>query len=156
MTPGRENLLIEGSYPIQTKYYTFGEFAAAEYAPGPGGKSATQLMFMYRSTSEKQDPVILELGTAVGVSTTIFLQACAEQNGKLVSVDLVDCSDISTSEHWQFVQADSTNIDFVLSQAPRLRDGIDILYIDSLHTRAHVEREIMGWYPYLNDLHFYP
>ena len=136
---------------IQTKYHNFNDFSSVEYAPGLSGQSATQLMLMYRRSVEKKQPVILELGAAKGASTTVFLQACEEQDGRLVSVDLADCSEISNSQRWQFIQADSTNVEFILSQAPYLADGIDILYIDSLHTREHVEKELMGWYPYLNE-----
>ncbi len=141
---------MKTAHSTQTKYHNFNEFLSVEFAPGLSGKSGTQLMYMYRRTVEKENPVILELGTEKGASTTVFLQACEEQNGKLVSVDLMDCSDVSDSPHWQFIQADSTNVEFILEKAPHLREGIDVLYIDSLHTREHVEKELMGWYPYLN------
>jgi len=136
---------------ISTKYYSFEEIVPAEYAPTHQGETANQLMIMYRKTIEKSSPVILELGTEKGLSTTVFLQACEEKNGKLVSVDIVDCSDISNSSRWQFIKSDSTDVEFILSKAPHLKDGIDILYIDSLHTRDHVEKELMGWYPYMNE-----
>ncbi len=40
-------------------------------------------------------------------------------------------------------------MDFILSNAPYLKNGIDVLYIDSLHAKNHVERELSGWYPFL-------
>jgi len=135
---------------IKTKYHNFDEYSLAENAPGLAGKVVTQLMWMYRKTVEKTRPVVLELGTDRGASTTMFLQACEEKDGTLVSVDIADCSDISSSPRWQFVRSDSTNVGYILSKAPHLERGIDILYIDSLHARAHVEKELTGWYPYLN------
>jgi len=135
----------------RTKYHTFEDFAPAEFAQDYKGKAAAQLMFMYRKVMEKSNPVILELGTAKGTSTTVFLQACEEKDGRLVSVDIEDCSDISDSSRWQFVQADSTDVNLILKEAPLLKNGIDILYIDSLHTRGHVEKELTGWYPYLKE-----
>ena len=141
---------------IRTKYHSFEECKNAEHAGGLEGQIATQLMRMYRIAKdldprESTSPVILELGTAKGVSTTIFLQACEEGDGHLVSVDLRDCSDISRSSRWTFVQSDSTDVAFILAKAPHLRNGIDILYIDSQHARRHVERELTRWYPFMNN-----
>lgn len=136
---------------VTTKYHAFREYADAEYAEGLNGKIATQLMRMYRRAREMRSPVVLELGTAKGASATVFLQACEETEGRLVSVDIADCSDISKSSRWQFVQSDSSKIQFILSQAPYLADGIDILYIDSLHSPDHLKKELVGWYPYLNE-----
>jgi predicted O-methyltransferase YrrM len=135
---------------IRTKHHTFEEYKNVEYAKGLQGKDATQLMLMYRTAKDLTNPVILELGTGKGASTTLFLQACEENNGRLVSVDIKDCSDISKSNRWKFVKSGSTDIDFILSQAPYLRNGIDILYIDSLHIKSHVEKELTGWYPFMN------
>ncbi len=134
-----------------TKYHTFEEYAAAEYAQGLNGKIATQLMRMYRKAREKSSPVILELGTEKGASATVFLQACEETMGRLVSVDIADCSDISNSSRWQFVQSDSSNVPLILSKAPYLGEGIDILYIDSLHRPDHLKKELVGWYPYMSE-----
>lgn len=135
---------------IRTRYHTFEEYKKVEYAKGLEGQSATQLMRMYGIAKELTNPIILELGTAKGCSTTIFLQACEESNGQLVSVDFKDCSDISNSGRWKFIQSDSTDIDFILSKAPHLRNGVDILYIDSQHAKSHVEKELTGWYPFMN------
>lgn len=142
--------MITNTRSIRTKYHGFDDYALAENAPGVDGKVSSQLLWMYRKAVEKSRPVILELGTDRGASTTVFLQACDEKDGTLVSVDIADCSDILGSPRWQFVQSDSANVAYILSQAPHLERGIDILYIDSLHTRAHVEKELTGWYPYMN------
>jgi predicted O-methyltransferase YrrM len=108
-------------------------------------------MQMYRTARESDAPTILELGTARGESTTVFLQACHERSGRLVSVDIDDCSDVSDSQRWTFVQADSADVDAVVEKSPVLIGGIDVLYVDSLHRRSHVEKEIKGWYPLLNQ-----
>jgi predicted O-methyltransferase YrrM len=136
---------------ISTKYHNFEAYMKAEFARSVEGQVATQLMRLYRASKEISAPAILELGTQQGSSTTMFLQACEENDGQLVSVDIVDCSDVSTSSRWTFVQSDSTDVDFILSKAPFLRDGIDVLYIDTLHTRTHVEKELTGWYPFMKE-----
>jgi hypothetical protein len=58
---------------------------------------------------------------------------------------------VSDSKRWYFIQSDSTDVDNILSKAPFLKKGIDILYIDSYHTREHVEKELALWYPYMNS-----
>ena len=37
----------------------------------------------------------------------------------------------------------------LLSKKPVLKDGIDILYVDSLHTESHVLKEIYGFFEYI-------
>ena len=100
-----------------------------------------------------KNPVILELGVDKGLSTTVFLQACRMKNGNLVSVDIRDCSEISDSKYWTFVQSDSTDVDNILSKAPFLKEGIDVIYIDSLHNKDHVKKELNSWYPYMKKGH---
>lgn len=141
---------VKMSTKIKTKHHSFEEFASSEFDSGLKGKIATQLMFMYRKAIEKKAPVILELGTDKGLSTTVFLQACEDKNGKLVSVDIEDCSDISDSDRWDFIRSDSTDVNNILAQAPHLNNGIDIIYIDSLHSQDHVQKELTGWFPYMN------
>jgi len=135
---------------ITTKYHTFKEFEEAEFTPGIKGQVATQLMRMYNYVKELKKPSILELGTSRGASTTIFLQACEETDGQLVSVDINDCSDVSNSNRCTFIQSDSTDVEYIISKAKFLKDGIDVLYIDSLHKKSHVERELNAWYPFMN------
>ena len=44
---------------------------------------------------------------------------------------------------------DSTNIAAIVNAAPILKKGIDVIYIDSLHTPKHVFKEVYGWFPFL-------
>lgn len=136
---------------VRTRYHAFEDLKVAEHADGPARHSAAQLMRLYRTAKALASPTILELGTGRGESTTVLLQACQERAGRLVSVDIDDCSDVSDSEWWTFVQADSTNIAAIVARAPLLEAGIDVLYVDSLHRRSHVEKELMGWYPLLKQ-----
>lgn len=135
---------------ISTKYHKMEEILRAEYTAGPYGMFATKMISMYNVARKIDNVVILELGTAKGGSATVFLQACEDAGGRLVSVDVKDCSDISDSERWSFVRSDSAAVDKVIASAPHLADGIDVLYVDSLHEKTHVEKELLGWYPYLN------
>jgi len=79
---------------IKTKYNSIDEYAFSKHASELKGQGATQLLLIYRKVLENKCPINLEPGTAMGVSTTVFLQA---YGGKLVSIDKEDGSNISDS-----------------------------------------------------------
>lgn len=134
---------------VRTKHYSFSTISKLAQEQNDSGLGYRQYMQLYRAASASERPTILELGVDRGISTTVFLQACEERFGTLISVDIEDCSAISESRHWTFVQSDSTNIPSVLEAAPMLREGIDVLLIDSLHKRSHVEEEFYRWFPFV-------
>lgn len=112
--------------------------------------AAQQLLCLHHDAIKRQDPIILELGVDRGQSTKVFLNAIRHGlNSHLVSVDIRDCSDITDFERWTFVKSDSADVHTVIQQAPVLKNGIDIIYVDSLHTAEHVYKEIYGYFPYL-------
>jgi hypothetical protein len=106
---------------------------------------------MYDTARSIDSPVILELGTQRGKSATVFLAACEETGGTLVSVDREDCSDIANAPNFVFVQSDSTDWTNILRQAPILSAGIDILYIDTTRVRSHLEKEVASWWPFIKQ-----
>lgn len=113
--------------------------------------ASQQLLALHEAATLKNDPIILELGVDRGQSTKVFLNAIAEQqNSYLVSVDIRDCSSVSSCKTWQFVQESSVNVQSIIQAAPILKNGIDILYVDSLHTYEHVKSELYNWFPHLN------
>jgi predicted O-methyltransferase YrrM len=151
---GEARTIRRSSLPAETtrtRYYSFAELLDRSRVPGEQGIGAEQQIMMYEEARVRDEPVILELGVDRGASTTVFLQACAEKNGQLVSVDIRDCSEVAQDDRWRFVQSDSTDVATILSEAPELRDGIDVLYVDSLHDWRHVEKELYGWFPYLKQ-----
>lgn len=134
---------------VKTKNFNFEEILKNEFASGITGQSARHHLAIYRRSLQKSQPTILELGTHRGKSTTAFLQVCRERDGRLFSVDIADCAAVSNDPNWRFVRNDSADVAGVLGKAPELRQGIDVLLIDTLHTRAHVEKEFYGWFPHL-------
>ena len=113
--------------------------------------AAQQLLTLHKAASLRNDATILELGVDRGQSTKVFLNAIADKNhSHLVSVDIRDCSSVSSCKTWQFVQESSINVNSIIQSAPVLNNGIDILYVDSLHTFEHVRNEVYSWFPYLN------
>lgn len=129
---------------VRTKYFEFAELVQ-------DGGVLTRLQIMYDVARSIECPTILELGTQRGRSATVFLKACQERDGHLVSVDVRDCSDVSECDRFTFVQSDSTDVDAIIAAAPILKQGIDLLYVDSRHLRKHVEKETYGWFPYMKE-----
>ena len=113
---------------------------------------AQQLLKLHEATNLKECPLVVELGVDRGQSTKIFLNAINDKAGaKLISLDIKDCSKVANSNKWEFVQQDSADINSLLINKPEIKKGIDILYIDSLHTSKHVETEVYNFFEYLND-----
>ena len=113
--------------------------------------AANQLLYMHKEIIKRSSPRILELGVDRGQSTKVFLNAInGKSSAHLVSIDIRDCSKVSDSKYWTFLKMNSLEVDKIIKQAPILKDGIDIIYIDSLHTPEHVYGEIYGWFPFLN------
>ena len=111
---------------------------------------AKQLLSMHNAVIKRKSPIILELGVDRGQSTKVFLHAIDKKSsGLLFSVDIKDCTGVSKSDAWTFIKKDSTDIKGILKEAPILEKGIDIIYVDSLHTPNHVYKEIYGWFPFL-------
>lgn len=112
---------------------------------------ANQLLKLHQETKKRENVIILELGVDRGQSTKVFLNAIDDKDkSRLISIDIRDCSASASSDKWIFIQSDSTDENKIIENAPILKNGIDILYVDSLHTRAHVFKEISTFYKYMN------
>ena len=92
-------------------------------------------------------PNILELGVQTGISTLKFLEICNQNDGKLFSVDIINCSKVSNDHRWKFIKSRDDNFNYVKSEIPK---SIDIIYIDSLHEANHVKKIIYGYYDLLS------
>ena len=111
---------------------------------------ASQLLQMHKEVSSRESPIVLELGVDRGQSTKVFLNAISHKPlSHLISVDIRDCSNVSNSNLWTFINMDSSDVEGVTKAAPLLKKGIDVIYIDSLHTPKHVFKEVYGWFPFL-------
>ena len=111
---------------------------------------ASQLLKMHSEVASRKSPIVLELGVDRGQSTKVFLNAINDKSSsRLISVDIRDCSHVSDSNLWTFIKMDSCKVKNILKKAPILKKGIDVIYIDSLHTPEHVFKEVYGWFPFL-------
>jgi len=99
--------------------------------------------YLFSIIKKIKNPIILELGVQKGRSTIKFLELCKNNNGKLFSIDIDDCSSVSNDENWNFYQTRDDNFKFIKSKIP---NKIDILFIDSLHEADHVEKLINNYY----------
>ena len=105
-----------------------------------------------------RNPIILELGVNLGGSTVEFLDHINNWGGELYSIDIKDCSNIKDNERfkntstdkWNFLKSNDLNLEKILKEFPNLKNGIDILYIDSYHDRIHVQKIIEKWFFYVN------
>ena len=113
---------------------------------------AQQFLRLHQEVKLKVNPLIVELGVDKGQSTRVFLNAIeGKSNAKLISIDIKNCSSAVDSERWEFIQQDSSDIKSLLIAKPIIKKGIDILYVDSLHTAKHVQKEIYNFFEYLNE-----
>lgn len=132
---------------VYTKYFKLQTVFDADGGPGVFGKHATQLMELHQRVCQVEAPVVLECGVDKGWSTGVLAHAVEQQGGRLISLDIRDCSDAIQSDCWTFLQMDDTDQERILRETPILKQGIDFLNIDSLHAVRHVRRQMDLWYP---------
>lgn len=113
---------------------------------------AQQLLSLHQEALFRENPTIVELGVDQGQSTKVFLNAIdGKTAATLTSIDIRDCSEAVECNTWNFIQSDSTDIDGIINANPNIKNGIDILYVDSLHTAEHVYREVYGFFPFVKE-----
>lgn len=101
---------------------------------------------LFPIVKEIDKPIILELGVQKGRSTKKFLEICEKNNGKLFSVDIDDCSNVTKDENWQFYKTRDDNFEYIKNKIP---EKIDILFIDTLHEADHVKKLLYNYYSLL-------
>lgn len=100
--------------------------------------------------SKKQNPIILEFGVERGFSTKKFINFAEKNNAKIFSVDINDCSQVSNSKNWQFLQSDDLNINYVIENFGEIeKTGVDLIYIDSYHEDKHVQKLLSLYFKYV-------
>jgi hypothetical protein len=98
--------------------------------------------------------VIVELGVGKGHSNFVLERVARLCNSHLVSVDIDDCSKVSSYEKWVFIQKD--DIYFAKEfeswcQERNITPKIDVLFIDTSHIYEHTLQEINSYFPLLSE-----
>ena len=89
---------------------------------------------------------ILEFGVQKGRSTLKFLEICKKNNGKLYSIDVDNCSNVSNDPNWKFIKSRDDNFEFIKTQIP---SEVDVILIDTIHEADHVKKILYGYYDFL-------
>ncbi len=85
---------------------------------------------------------IVELGSGTGVGTAALADYCVSVGGHLTSVDIGETiakSKLGHRPEITFVVSDS------VSYADRWQGPVDVVYVDSDHSRRHALNELNGW-----------
>ena len=108
-----------------------------------------KLFFIYKDIEKIKNIKILELGVREGISTSLFLKLCEDNDGKMISVDIEDCSHLYQNNRWNFIHSSDDNFEKINKAISNL-GGLDLIYIDSLHEPNHVKKVFYNYYKYLN------
>ena len=102
--------------------------------------------FILENEKKKKKINILEFGVREGRSTRMFLDICKNNNGRLISVDVEDYSNLFKDKNWTFIKARDDNYNKVSSY---FSSDFDIILIDSLHEPNHVSELIYTYWKHL-------
>lgn len=102
------------------------------------------LEFVVPEIKDIQKPNILEFGVRKAISTSIFLEICNKNDGKLFSNDIDDYSNLFTDNSWKFIHCRDDNYEEIERHIP---DKLDLIYLDSYHEPNHVEKIFRYYYP---------
>ena len=102
--------------------------------------------YVYQDIYKVDQLNILEFGVHAGYSTSLFLDVCKLNNGKLYSVDVNDYSKSFNDPNWTFIKSRDDNFNYIEKLIP---DKVDVILIDTLHKANHVEKILYNYYPKL-------
>ena len=109
-------------------------------------KENEKLDIIKNKISKIPKPNILELGVQKGNSTKMFLDLCEKNDGFLTSIYIEDCSNVSNSQKWKFIQSSDDNFDYINQF---IKKDLDIIFIDSLHEPNHVKKVFYNYFQFL-------
>lgn len=91
---------------------------------------------------------VVELGTRGGVSTAALLSGVELRGGRVLSIDIDDCSAVAAGHPlWTFLQASSVDERAAHAADDAGHTPIDCLLIDTLHTVDQAAAELRLWEP---------
>ena len=93
-------------------------------------------------------PKIFEMGVRDGRSTKKIINICDKNNGKLYSVDIDDCSNISSNKKWKFIHGRDDDFEKIKDIVPQ---NLDLIFLDTLHEADHVEKIFYMYFNFLKN-----
>ena len=102
--------------------------------------------FILNNENNRKNINILEFGVREGRSTKLFLEICDKNNGKLISVDIDDYSNLFKNSNWKFIKSRDDDYETVSSH---FNANFDIILIDSFHEPNHVQKLIYTYWKHL-------
>ena len=99
--------------------------------------------FFYNDISIIKEPTIIEFGVRHGISTSLFLDVCNINNGKMYSIDENDYSYKFKSEKWNFIKSRDDNFEFLKKKLP---NNVDVIFLDTLHKANHVIKILIAYF----------
>ena len=97
--------------------------------------------YVYQDIHNVDQLNILEFGVHAGYSTSLFLDVCKLNNGKLYSVDVNDYSKSFNDPNWTFIKSRDDNFDYIEKLIP---NKVDVILIDTLHKANIEEKNFIG------------
>ncbi len=110
--------------------------------------SHPKLKFIYEEIKKIKDIKILELGVRTGLSTSLFLKTCEDNDGRMLSVDIVDCGHLFKNDRWNFICTRDDNYEKIDTEIKKI-GNLDVIYIDSFHEPNHIKKIFYHYYPFL-------
>jgi len=109
-------------------------------------KEVEKISYIKQITDKIKFPRILELGVQKGNSTKMFLELCDKNDGYLISVDIDDCSHVSSNKRWKFIHSSDDNFNLINN---KINEKLDLIFIDSYHEPNHIKKIFYNYYKYL-------
>ena len=107
-----------------------------------------KLKFIYKEIENIKNIKILELGVRTGLSTSLFLKICEDNDGKMISIDIDDCSHLYKNDRWNFVCTRDDDYEKIDKEILKI-GNLDVIYIDSFHEPNHVKKIFYHYYNFL-------
>ena len=107
-----------------------------------------RLKFIYKEIQNIKNIRILELGVRAGISTSLFLKTCEDNDGRMISIDIDDCSHLYKNDRWNFICTRDDYYEKIDKEILKIGD-LDVIYIDSFHEPNHVKKIFYHYYKFL-------
>ena len=95
----------------------------------------------------KENINILEFGVEKGNTTSLFIDISEKNNGRTISVDVIDYSYLFKSNNWKFIK--SRDDDFKYLNTFISNKSFDIICLDTIHTKKHVKIILENYFSFL-------